>query len=169
MAAVDSSGRMPAPASRVPRLFHTDTCLGLQLFTNFKVANDIIFRGLNCKSGRLTTLGMAATVNEGAKGSRRSTVRRTRTELKRTTSLQLPPTASCKEVKSGSRLIYFQEGKAKGGLEGEVVELEGELAAVEERVRRLIHLIEEKMPLYKQVIVPAQLKMSFETQRTAAG
>ena len=45
VAAVDSSGRMPAPASRVPRLFHTDTCLGLQLFTNFKVANDIIFRG----------------------------------------------------------------------------------------------------------------------------
>ena len=47
--------------------------------------------------------------------------------------------------------MYSQEGKAKGGLEGEVVELEGELAAVEERVRQLIHLIEEKMPLYKQV------------------
>ena len=29
--------------------------------------------------------------------------------------------------------------------------VEGELAAVEERVSRLINLIEEKMPLYKQV------------------
>ena len=106
---------------------------------------------LSSEVDRLTTLGMAATVNEGAKGSRRSTVRRTRTELKRTTSLQLPPTASCKEVLSGPRLMYSQEGKTKGGLEGEVVELEGELAAVEERVRQLIHLIEEKMPLYKQV------------------
>ena len=67
--------------------------------------------------------------------------------MKRTTSLQLP----CKEVNSGSRLMYSQEGRAQAGLEGEVVELEGELAAVEERVSRLIHLIEEKMPLYKQV------------------
>ena len=37
------------------------------------------------------------------------------------------------------------------GLEGEVAELEVELAAVEERVSLLIHQIEEKMPLYKQV------------------
>ena len=63
----------------------------------------------------------------------------------------VPRPSACKEVLSGPRLMYSQEGKAKGGLEGEVVELEGELAAVEERVRRLIHLIEEKMPLYKQV------------------
>ena len=74
--------------------------------------------------------------------------------------------------------MYSQEGRAKAGLEGEVVELEGELAAVEERVSRLIHLIEEKMPLYKQVDYSnalstwqqsAQLKMSLETQSTAAG
>ena len=59
-----------------------------------------------------------------------------------------------------------------------MVELEGELAAVEERVNRLIHLIEEKMPLYKQVNCSnalevwqksAQLKISFETERPAAG
>ena len=64
------------------------------------------------------------------------------------------------------------------GLEGEVAELEVELAAVEERVSLLIHQIEEKMPLYKQVNCSnalevwqksAQLKLSFETERPAAG
>ena len=103
---------------------------------------------------------MAATVNQGgyrqatgAKAAGTSTVRRTRTELKRTTSLQLPSKASYKEVMtSGSRRgVTNPQGEAKAGLEGEVLELELELAAVEERVSRLIHLIEEKMPLYKQV------------------
>ena len=108
---------------------------------------------------------MAATVNQrgygptGAKASRTSTVRRTRTELKRTTSLQLQSKASYKEVtNSGSKEDYLSltsqdpsQGSAKVGLEGEVAELEVELAAVEERVSLLIHQIEEKMPLYKQV------------------
>ena len=69
-----------------------------------------------------------------------STVRRTRTELKRTTSVQL------------SRGSREAEIGARPGLEGEVADLEVELEAVEERVSRLMNLIEEKMPLYKQVV-----------------
>ena len=81
----------------------------------------------------------AAAVNQRGKESRMSTVRRTRTELKRTTSVQL------------SRGSREAEIGARPGLEGEVAHLEVELEAVEERVSRLMNLIEEKMPLYKQV------------------
>ena len=81
----------------------------------------------------------AAAVNQRGKESRMSTVRRTRTELKRTTSVQL------------SRGSREAEIGARPGLEGEVADLEVELEAVEERVSRLMTLIEEKMPLYKQV------------------
>ena len=81
----------------------------------------------------------AAAVNQRGKESRMSTVRRTRTELKRTTSVQL------------SRGSREAEIGARPGLEGEVADLEVELEAVEERVSRLMNLIEEKMPLYKQV------------------
>ena len=81
----------------------------------------------------------AAAVNQRGKESRMSTVRRTRTELKRTTSVQL------------SRGSREAEICARPGLEGEVADLEVELEAVEERVSRLMNLIEEKMPLYKQV------------------
>ena len=82
----------------------------------------------------------AAAVNQRGKESRMSTVRRTRTELKRTTSVQL------------SRGSGEAEIGARPGLEGEVAHLEVELEAVEERVSRLMNLIEEKMPLYKQVV-----------------
>ena len=81
----------------------------------------------------------AAAVNQRGKESRMSTLRRTRTELKRTTSVQL------------SRGSREAEIGARPGLEGEVADLEVELEAVEERVSRLMNLIEEKMPLYKQV------------------
>ena len=53
------------------------------------------------------------------------------------------------------------------GLEGEVAELEVELAAVEERVSLLIHQIEEKMPLYKQVNPSNAVKKPLERDNNA--
>ena len=49
------------------------------------------------------------------------------------------------------KLCFSSQGDTKQGLDLEIAELEGELAAVEQHVSRLMIQIEEKMPLYKQV------------------
>ena len=49
------------------------------------------------------------------------------------------------------KLCFSSQGDTKQGLDLEIAELEGELAAVEQQVSRLMIQIEEKMPLYKQV------------------
>ena len=83
----------------------------------------------------------AAAVNQRGKESRMSTVRRTRTELKRTTSVQL------------SRGSREAEIGARPGLEGEVAHLEVELEAVEERVSRRPAGVAEGRPMEAALVM----------------